>query len=161
MRLYDGSKEAWAGYQQVTAMRAALAELVRSNPPADVAAAATALDAKLLSVGGRPAVGRGGGGGGGRGAPAGPPPPPNFAAINAVMNRQLNSFDAGDSAPNEAMLKSYAFACAELRTAVGDWKTLNGQDLVALNAMLVKNAVRPIAVASQPLSVPVCSSAAR
>ncbi|MEP6493853.1 MAG: hypothetical protein ABJF01_14325 [bacterium] len=155
MKLYAAANEAWDGYTQATAMRTAIADLTRSNPPADVATAAAAFDAKLLSVGGRGGGGRGGGGGGGRGGPAGPPPAPNFAAIIGTMNRELNTLDPGDMAPNEPMMRTYAAACGDLKAAVTTWKTVNAQDLVALNTLLTKNNLRPIP-APAALSIPVC-----
>ena len=70
------------------------------NPPADVATAAKAFDAKLATAGGNGGGRRGGGGGGFPGA-GGPPPPPNFVAVNANLLRQLDTLDFGDMAPNE------------------------------------------------------------
>jgi hypothetical protein len=157
LKVYEGAKEAWDGYNQVGALRAALAELARANPPSDVAAAVTAFDAKLLSVGGRGGGGRGGGGGGGRGGPPGPPPAPNFAAITGAMDRQLNTLDAGDMAPNEPMLRTYASSCADLKAAVANWRTLTSQELTALNATLAKNNLKPIPAPSQALASPTCS----
>src|ERR1019366_8698248 len=46
MKAYDGAKEARAGYDQVTAVRGAVATIAKSSSPADVATAATAFDAK-------------------------------------------------------------------------------------------------------------------
>jgi len=158
LKVYDGAKEAWDGYTQVAAARAAIAELLRASPPPDVAGAASALDAKLSSVGGRAGGGRGGGGGGGgRGGPPGPPPAPNFAAVNGAMDRQLNTLDAGDMAPTEPQLRTYAAACADLRAAVATWKTLASQDLASLNATLAKNSLKPIPVALPVLASPACS----
>jgi hypothetical protein len=156
LKVYEGAKEAWDGYNQVAAVRAAVAELARSNPPSEVAAAATAFDAKLLSVGGRGGGGRGGGGGGGRGGPPGPPPAPNFAAITGAMDRQLNTLDAGDMAPNEPMVRTYLSACSDLKAAVANWKTLNSQDLAALNTMLAKNNLKQIP-APAALAPPNCT----
>jgi hypothetical protein len=156
MKLYDGAKTAWTGYTQVGAMRAAVAELSRSKPPADVAAAATAFGAKLLAVGGSGGGGRGGGGGGGRGGAQSPPPAPNFAAIVGAMNRQQNTLDAGDMAPNEPMAKAYSAACAELKAATTNWRTINSQDLPALNAIVIKNNLKPIPAAAPLPVVPVC-----
>jgi hypothetical protein len=157
LKVYDAAKEAWDGYHQVAAVRAAVAELARSNPSSDVAAAATAFDAKLLSVGGRGGGGRGGGGGGGRGGPPGPPPAPNFAAVTGAMDRQLNTLDAGDMAPNEPMVRTYIAACSDLKAAVANWRTLNSQDLAALNSMLIKSNLKPIP-APPALAPPNCSA---
>jgi photosystem II stability/assembly factor-like uncharacterized protein len=161
MKAYDGAKEARAGYDQVTAMRAAVTAVMRSNPPADVATAAAAFAAKLAAVGGSGAAGgRGGGGGGGRGGtPGAPPPPPNFAAINGVMDRHVTALEPGDMAPNEPQQRSYLSACGDLKSAVATWKAINAQELAALNAVLAKNNIGQIPAASPALAVSVCSSA--
>ncbi|MDB4876688.1 MAG: hypothetical protein JWM41_3134 [Gemmatimonadetes bacterium] len=156
MKLLDGSKTAWTGYTQVSAMRAALADLTRANPPADVAAAASALGAKLAAVGGSGGAGRGGGGGGGgRGGAQGPPPAPNFAAIVGAMNRQQNTLESGDMAPNEPMQSIYRATCAELKSATVAWRSINSQDVPTFNAVLARNNVKPIPTSSPP-SAPVC-----
>jgi hypothetical protein len=157
MKAWDGAREARAGYDQVTAMRAAVTVVTKANPPAEVATAATAFDAKLAAVGGNAAAG-GRGGGGGRGAPAGPPPAPNFAALNGVMNRHVTSLEPGDMAPNEPQQRSYLSACGDLKSAVTTWKTINEKDLAAFNAVLAKNNIGKIAAASPVLAVPACSS---
>jgi hypothetical protein len=163
MKLVDGIKEAWDAYNQVAAMRAAVADLSRSNPPADVAAASTAFEAKLAAMGGTTGGGRrgagGGGGGGGFGAGRGAAAPPNFVGINGALIRQLDTLDFGDMAPNEPMNKAYAAGCGELKTAVLNWKTINGQDLTAFNAILTKNNLKPVASAPTALPIPVCSPA--
>jgi hypothetical protein len=138
MKLYDGIKLAWEGYQQVADMRAAVAGIPRENLAAEVTAAITAFDAKLAAAGGSAGSGRGRGGAGGFGG-AGTPPPPNFAGLNAALIRQLDTLDFGDMAPNEPMTKAYAAGCADLKTAVTNWRTINTQDLVAINAVLSKN----------------------
>jgi photosystem II stability/assembly factor-like uncharacterized protein len=160
MKAYDGAREARAGYDQVTVMRAAVATITKANPPAEVATAATAFDAKLAAVGGNAgAGGRGSGGGGGRGAAARPPPPPNFAAINGVMDRLLTALEPGDMAPNEPQQRSYLSACNDLKSAVATWKTVNSADLAAFNTVLAKNNIGQIPAASPALAMPVCSSA--
>jgi hypothetical protein len=154
-KLYDGSKEAWAGYEQVTAMRSAVGELSGSNPPAAADSAIKALSAKLASVGGNGGGGGRGGGGGGRGGPAGPPPAPNFAGVMGAMNRQLDGLDAGDLAPTEPMLKAWAWACADLRTAVSNWKAVNAVDVPALNKLIAASGSKPL-TAAPGLVAPVC-----
>ncbi len=163
MKLFAGSNEAWDGYTQVTAMRSALGELSASNPPADVAGAIAAFTAKLASAGGSGgAGGRGGGGGGGRGAAlAGPPPAPNFAGLVGAMNRQLDGLDFGDQAPTEPMLKAWSWVCADLQTAVINWKNINSVDLVAFNGVLAKSGLPAIKAAGPMLSPPVCSAGAK
>ena len=157
MKLCDGIKEAWEGYRQVAAMRAAVAAIDRANLPADVTVSITAFDAKLATAGGSTEAGRGRGGPGGFGGPTGgTPPPPNFAGLNASLIRQLNTLDFGDMAPSEPMLSAYGAGCADLKTAVDNWRTINTVDLVAFNAILSKNNLKTIPAVSPPLAEPVC-----
>jgi photosystem II stability/assembly factor-like uncharacterized protein len=148
MKLYAGIREAWDGYQQVAAMRAAIAGITSQSPAPDVTAAASAFDAKLV------ALTRGGGGRGG--SAAGAAAAPSFFAVNDALNRQLEQLDSGDMAPNPPMRQAYVGGCTELKTAVTSWKTINTQDLVAFNAVLMRSRLTPIASASPSLPVPVC-----
>jgi hypothetical protein len=155
-KLYDGSKEAWAGYEQVTAMRSAVAELSGSSHPAALDSAIKAFSAKLASVGGN---GAGGGrGGGGRGAPAGPPPAPNFAGLVGAMNRQLDGLDAGDLAPTQPTIRAWTWVCSDLRSAVNTWKAVNGAELAAFNEVLTANGAHALAAATPSLAAPVCAA---
>src|ERR1035437_8958822 len=160
MRLYGGTKEAWDGYSQVTVMRSAVGEFAASKPAADVAAAITAFTAKLVSAGGSGGGGgRGGGGGGGRGGvAAGPPPVPNFAALVGALNRQLDGLSFGDQAPTEPMLRAWSWVCADLKTAVTNWKNLNAGELAAFNGVLAKNGLLAIKAAGPALPAPVCTA---
>jgi hypothetical protein len=140
-------------------MRAAVANITKSNPPPEVASAATAFDAKLAGAGGATGGGRRGGGGGGFGGPGAAgtvPPPPNFAGMNGTINRQLDTLDFGDMAPNEPMQKAYVAVCTGLKTAVTNWNTILKQDLVALNAVLIRSNLKPIEAALPPLAMPLC-----
>src|SRR5262249_50250237 len=68
MAAWQGMKDSYGVNEELTAVRAQLAAIPRGSVPPEVVTAATALDAKLATVGG---VVRGGrGGGGGFGAPA-------------------------------------------------------------------------------------------
>ncbi len=165
MKLYDGTRTSWEGYHQVAAIRAAVAGVMRGNPPAAVATAAAAFDSTLLRVGGTglPApTGRGGGGGRGAG---GAPPPPNFTTLNGVeaeegtvlvsLNGQLKVMDMADMAPNPSKLKAWRAICADLRSAVSTWRAINGKELVAFNMILTGNGLKPIPPAPA-LALPAC-----
>jgi uncharacterized membrane protein (DUF441 family) len=76
------------------------------------------------------------------------------------MNRQLDGLDFGDQAPTEPMLRSFSWACADLKTAVANWKAINAVDLAAVNAVLSKSGLPAIKAATQALAVPVCSAGA-
>lgn len=156
MRLYAGIRTAWDGYQQVAAARAAVAAIVKSAPPADVAKAATDFDARLAGAGGAAGGGRRGGGPGGFAGAGGAAAPPNFAALNGTLIRQLDTLDYGDLAPNEPMLKAFNAVCAQLTTAVANWKAIVTGDLPAFNAVLAKNGLPPVPAPAADLANPMC-----
>jgi len=142
-KIMAAMKEAWDGYGQVAAMRALLA--------ADTAvAAAKAFDSTLAAVGGNP---EGRGGFGGLGAPR---PAPTFVSVNGNLTNQLNGLENGDMAPTPAMQAAYVAACNNLKGAVTTWTTLNGAPLVALNATLAQNSMKPIPAAPPTVRAPVC-----
>src|SRR5256714_9954868 len=90
MAAWQSMKDSYSANEEVAAVRAQLAAIARGSLPADVAAAATALDAKLATVGGAPPPGRGGGGGGFGGAPARVPGSLlTFRLINRIFNTVL------------------------------------------------------------------------
>jgi photosystem II stability/assembly factor-like uncharacterized protein len=159
LKLTAGVQEAWDGYKQVTAMRAAVGELTKGSPPAEVATATKEFDTKLAAIGGSTASGRRGGGGGFPGA-GGPPPAPTFAVVQATMIRQLGTLDPGDMAPNDPMLRAYSVICNDLKTVVSNWTVLNGEPLAAFNAVLAKTNLHPVSAASPPLIAPVCTAGA-
>jgi hypothetical protein len=155
MKIYDGIREAWDGYQQVNAMRTGVTAAARTESPAEVATAATAFQAKLNEVGGNTG-GRGRFGGGGFGGQGGPPPASTFSRVNGRLVGLLGTLEPGDGAPTEAMLKAFPGACAELGKVVAAWRSLNETDLAAFNAGLAKNNVKPVA-AAPALPPPPCS----
>ena len=157
MKIYGGLGESWQGYQQVAALRTALAPLMAAGAPTEVATAASALDARLDTLGGNPnpAGRRGGAPGGAR------TPPPAFVDVNGVLGRQLNALDLGDMAPNAAMSNAYNAACGDLKAVVATWRTVNDRDVPALNAQLASAHLATLPVATTALAVPVCPTAAR
>jgi len=151
MKLDAGAKASWDGYNQVEAMRTAVAALASANPPAEAASALKAFDAKLETVAGSTTGGRGFSRGG-------PPPPPNFVRVNGVMGRELTALDNGDMAPTAATLRGYAADCAQLATVLRNWQAVNSKDLPALNATLAKSNIAPVHAASSPPSIPACGA---
>ncbi|HEY3934899.1 MAG TPA: hypothetical protein VGL65_09800 [Gemmatimonadales bacterium] len=165
MKLYNGAREAWDGYLQVDAMRQAVASVTHGNPPADVVAAAARFDTALARAGGAPGIvdNTRGNAAFARGAA------PNFAAINGKeggegvlfsMNGQLRTNDFGDMAPTEPMRLGWVNVCTDMRSAVTAWRVINEKDLVAFNAVLTRNNLRPIAAAGPTLPMPLCAAAA-
>ena len=162
MKFYDGALEAFSGFNQASAIRATIAKIQAGNPAAEVAAAVTAFDAKVLAAGGASGGGGrggGGGGGGGRGAapPAAAPAAPPFTTVMANLNRAGMTLDFGDMAPNEPQVKTWLFGCADLRAAVLNWKTINAAELAAFNAVLAKHSI-PLLAPAAGLAAPVCSA---
>ena len=151
MKFYAGTKESWAGYNDVAAMRHDVSALTTSQS-ADVASAAKAFDARLAVIGGST---EGGFRGFGRG---GPPPPPTFVRVNGTFGRELTALDNADMAPNGPTLRGYAADCTELSKVVTAWKTANTTDLVAFNAVLTRNNVAPIHASSANLALPACGA---
>jgi hypothetical protein len=70
----------------------------------------------------------------------------------------MEGIDYGDIAPNEPMVKAWSWGCADLKTAVSNWRAINSVDLVAFNAVLTKNGLKAIAAAGPSLAVPVCTA---
>jgi photosystem II stability/assembly factor-like uncharacterized protein len=152
LKYSDGAKVSSDAYNQITTMRHSLAEYTHGSAPSEIVTAATALDAKLVALGGTTDRVRGGFTGGG-----GTPPPPTFVAINGTMGHELTAMDNGDMAPTEPMRKGYISKCSDLKTAITSWKTINTADLPAFNAILTRNNLKPIPASSPALAVPVCS----
>lgn len=150
MKLYDAATEAWAEFQDVTAMRGLVAEVIKSQPADDLSKAAEDFDAKLALVGGSGGGGRrfGGGFGGGGGAAA-----PTFAGVEGSAVRFLGEMDSGDMTPSETMRKVCEKTCADLKTVVANWKALNAKDLVAFNAVLAKHSMKAIPSASSTVTI--------
>jgi photosystem II stability/assembly factor-like uncharacterized protein len=151
MKIYAGLKESWDGYNQVAAMKSAVAAFSAAGQPA-VVAAAKAFDSKLDSIGGSTT-------GGVRGfVRGGPPPTPDFVRVNGTMSQALTALDNADMAPTGAMLRGYSVDCGKLKALLTRWQSLNGSDLAALNAILNKNGTSPVRAGAPPLPMPACSA---
>jgi hypothetical protein len=158
----------WDGFQQIAAMRAAIADVTRGSLPKEVTDAAATLQAKLTQLAG-PTTFTGGRGGGpstgsGQGAAG-----VSFSVINGVeaeegavlvsMNGQLKVIDMSDIPPNPTKLAAWRNVCTDLRSALTSWRAINATDLVAFNALLLKNNLKPVAPAMPMLPLPVCGTA--
>jgi hypothetical protein len=160
MKLYNGTRESWDGFQQIAAMLAAITDVTRGNVPKEVADAAATLKAKLTQLAG-PTTFTGGRGGGAPGV--------SFSVINGVeaeegavlvsMNGQLKVIDMSDIPPNPTKLAAWRNVCTDLRSALTSWRAINATDLVAFNALLLKNNLKPVAPAMPMLPLPVCGTA--
>jgi hypothetical protein len=148
MAAWQGMKDSYAANEEVTAVRAQLATIVKGSPPPDVATAATALDAKLATfgaVGGR--APRGGGGGGFGGAPARAPGSVlPFYSINALFYTVLAPLAQNgiDMPPTRAEIDTLESGCKEFTATVNAWKTMLGVDVIGFNSLLTKNNLTPL-----------------
>ena len=152
MKLYRGMREAWDAYQQAAALRSALAADTAASVNADAAQAAKALLARLDSVAGNPAPGRGAffrRGGAARS--------PNLMQLNGSFGSQLTAQDLADMAPTEAMLAGYEAGCRDLAKAVTSWDAIQEKSLADLNAVLGAHGLPALDVPGRALPVPACT----
>jgi photosystem II stability/assembly factor-like uncharacterized protein len=157
MAAWQAMKDSYAANEEVAAVRAQLAAIARGSLPPDVATAATALNAKLATIGGARAPGRGGGGGGGFGGPARIPGSVlTFTAINALFNTVLAPLAQNgiDMPPTRAEVDTWESGCKEFTATVNSWKTVLGVDLVEFNSLLTKNNLTPLKITPTALVAP-------
>ena len=159
LNAYQAMKDAAAGNDEVTAVRAQVAALAAAALPADLAAAATALDAKLATFGG--AGGRGGrgggggaGGGGGRGGGAGVAGVTSFTALNGSFNLLVELHHNGiDMAPTKSQIDTWESDCKNFNATVVAWKAVLGVDLVSFNDQLTKAGKPAMKIAPSAMKV--------
>ncbi len=152
MRIYRGMREAWGGYRQASALRAALAADTASGVAAEVVQEARGLLARVDSVAGNAEGGRGPG----FFRRGGPAAPPTFVQINGTLARQLEAQDNADMAPTAATLAGYASACHDLARAATAWNALRVRGLGGVNALLVRHNAVTLEASGAPLAVPAC-----
>ena len=154
MAAVQGMKDSYTANEEVSAVRAQLAAISKGTLPPEVATAATALDAKLATIGGARAPGRGGGG---FGAPARVPGSVlTFTAINALFNTVLAPLSQNglDMPPTKAEVDTWESGCKEFTLTLNAWQTMLGVDLVGFNSLLTKNNLTPLKLTSTALAVP-------
>ena len=160
---YNGSKDSNAGNSEVLAVRRQVASLNANQLPADVAKTTTDIDAKLGTFGGIVAGrgGRGGGGGGGGRGRGGAPTPgavTPFNTLNGSFDAIVSMSQVGlDESPTKAQIDTWEADCKEYNSTVAAWKTMQSQDLVAFNALLSKNNLKPLQVSPTALTGPPCT----
>jgi photosystem II stability/assembly factor-like uncharacterized protein len=154
MKLADGLKAAWSGYQQVAAVRASIEGPAGTRSadgalPAELTAAGSAFGAQLDTVGGLDAA---------RAvrSRAGGTPPPNFRGVSNALVAQLNAQDSGDMAPTPAALAAYAKTCGELAIVAERWRQVVGRELVTFNAVRRRHGVREVVGPTAAVTVPRC-----
>jgi photosystem II stability/assembly factor-like uncharacterized protein len=153
----QGIRDSYAANEEVAALRAQIADIMKGSLPPDVASAATALDTKLATLGGPRRPGGGGGFGGGFGAPARAPGSVlSFLTINGQYNTVLGPLSQNgiDMAPTQAMIHTWESSCKEFAATTNAWKTALGEDIVGFNSMLAKNNLTPLKVAPTAATAP-------
>jgi len=155
MAAVQGMKDSYVANEEVAAVRAQLAGLPKGSLPPDVATAATALDAKLASIGGMRG-GRGFGGGGFGGPARVPGSLLTFFAINGIFNTVLGPLTQNglDMAPTKAEIDTLETGCKEFTATANAWKTMLNADLVEFNSLLTKNNLTPLKIAPTALTAP-------
>jgi photosystem II stability/assembly factor-like uncharacterized protein len=156
---YEAMKSSAAGNDEVAAVRAQVAALASAALPPDLAAAATALDAKLATFGGatgRGGRGGGGGGGGGRGGGRGAGGGvTSFTALNGTFNTLVALMQNGiDMAPPKSQIDTWQSDCKEYTATVVAWKQMQGVDLVSFNDQLTKGGKSPMPITPTALTPP-------
>ncbi len=159
MAAWRDMKDSYAANEEVAAVRAPLAAIARGSLPPDVATAATALDAKLATIGGARAPGGRSGGGGFGGGPGAARPPGSvipFSSINALFNTVLAPLAQNgiDMPPTRAEVDTWESGCKEFTATLNAWKTMLGVDLVGFNSLLTKNNLTPLKITPTALAVP-------
>ena len=153
MAAWQSMKDSYAANEEVAAVRAQLAAISKGTLPPEVATAATALDAKLATIGGAPRGGRGGG----FGAPARAPGSLlTFFSINGIFNTVLGPLTQNgiDMLPTKAQVDTWESGCKEF-TATGEaWKMVLGTDLVGFNSLLTKNNLTSLKLTPAALLAP-------
>src|ERR1041384_4593791 len=152
----QGMKESYDANEEVAAIRVQLASMMRGSLPPDVATAATALDAKLATlgaIGGRAPRGGGGFGGGPARAPGSLLP---FYSINGLFNTVLGPLTQNgiDMWPTKAEVDTWESGCKEDAATANAWKTMLSVDLVGFNSLLTKNNLTPLKLPPTALAVP-------
>jgi len=146
MRLVEGLRASWEGYQQAAALRAAL------RGTGTLPAATSAFLARVDTVAGTLDAERA------RGRAS--RDVPTFVSLNATFAAQLNAQELGDAAPTPGALAAYAKACGDLRSAAAAWTRLRAGALAGLDAGSAGRA-RPAVDGAAPALVAAASAACR
>ena len=150
-----GMEQSFAGHDEVDAVKAQLASLIKSTPPADIASQAKTLNESLNKIGGvvPPA-----------GAPfARPTTPPDpkamltFVALNNDYNAMVSMMQVGlDIAPTPTQVANSESECAKLKRTVDAWKAAQPQ-IAAFNSVLVKNNLHELTIPPTKLTDSSCT----
>lgn len=127
LKISAASARNYSAYGQVKDTRTRIAEL-KKRPKADpVAAAATALDAKLAALEGEPTP------------LLEEPKTVSFSAVNDTLTALMALVDGADFAPSEESFAAYQRTCKALNTTLAAWQEIKTKDLPAFGATLAQN----------------------
>ena len=152
---YHGMQQSYDAKQEVDAVKAQLASLMKSNLPGDVASQAKTLDASLTKIGGAmPPPGsffR-------RPAPPKPDELHSFLMLNDDYNTMVSMMQVGlDMAPTPTQIAAWESDCGNYNRTVAAWKAMQKQDIADFNALLGKNHLQELNIAPSKLSDASCS----
>lgn len=139
--IYKAAQASYANYQAAQKLSDALNDLLKNKPSDEVTKAIQDLDKKVKAVGGSNE--RGGFGFFFRRGPAGPP---SFQSLVGSMNSLNAKLDTADTAPAEPVIAACKDGLASFDKTVAAWKLIQTKDLPALNDLLKKNGLSPIAI---------------
>ncbi len=127
-KVYEMIRQDFDALQQVRDLRAQLRALA-SGP---VAQAASELDRKAGALEGSGGFGRGGGGGRGAGGDT------DFTRLNGELASLLGVLQGADATPTLAAVEGVGLLQRQLDDQLSRWRTLQSQDVAALNQQLQK-----------------------
>jgi hypothetical protein len=146
LRLSSAVQSAWTDFKPVSALRAAVRKIAPDDTASELGKTARTLAAKLDSIAGDSLVD-------GRQPWDGPPPTWSFADLNGEFGVELTAQDNADQTPTRASLAAARSSCNALSKLVGRWKQVVQVDVLAFNAMLVRQGMPPLAVPSAAMKV--------
>jgi len=154
----QGMEQSFEGHEEVDAVKGQLATLMKSNPPADVAAQGKTLDASLTKLGGIMPTGFGGGGGAPQRRVAPDPKAiESFMNLNNAYNTMVSMMQVGlDMAPTPTQIATWEKDCTDSNRTTTAWEDVRKQ-ITDFNALLVKNNLQEIKVSPTRLTGSSCS----
>ncbi|MGB7135629.1 MAG: hypothetical protein WBD46_10110, partial [Acidobacteriaceae bacterium] len=149
----QGMEKTVAAHDEVEAVRTQLVSLMKSKPPADVAAQGKTLLDSLTKIGGEaPAPGAAF-----RRTTPDPKAMQSFFTLNDDYNTMVSMMQVGlDIAPTPAQIATWEDACPKYNRTVAAWKDAQPQ-LTAFNALLVKDQVQPLTLTPTKLADMSCT----
>ena len=153
----QGMEQSFEGHDEVDAVKAQLATLMKSNPPADIAAQAKTLDASLTKIGGVMPAGFGFGGGAPRRVAPDPKAIQSFMDLNNVYNTMVSMMQVGlDMAPTPTQIATWEKDCTDSNHTMEAWKSVEKQ-ITDFNTLLAKNNLQEIKITPTKLTDSSCN----